>query len=62
MSYLLSCFKIYFAIKLQSSAFAPRFQNPLEAAKRKSSRVLEQSKTFRVHAGRRKSRQRLGLR
>src|SRR5471032_2091027 len=34
-AYLVSRFEIYFAIKLQSSAFAPRFQNPLEAAKRR---------------------------
>jgi hypothetical protein len=59
---LVSRFEIYFAIKIQSSAFAPRFQNPFEAAKRKSSRGLEHSKTLRVHDGRRKSRQRLGLR
>jgi hypothetical protein len=32
---LVSRFEIYFAIKIQSSAFAPRFQNPLEAAKRR---------------------------
>jgi len=32
---LVSRFEIYFAIKFQSSAFAPRFQNPLEAAKRR---------------------------
>jgi hypothetical protein len=32
---LVSRFEIYFAIKLQSSAFAPRFQNPFEAAKRR---------------------------
>jgi len=32
---LVSRFEIYFAIKIQSSAFAPRFQNPSEAAKRR---------------------------
>jgi hypothetical protein len=34
-AYLVSRFEIYFTIKLQSSAFAPRFQNPFEAAKRR---------------------------
>jgi hypothetical protein len=34
-THLVSRFEIYFAIKIQSSAFAPRFQNPSEAAKRR---------------------------
>jgi hypothetical protein len=42
--YLVSRFEIYFAIKIQSSAFAPRFQNPSEAAKRRP-------KTARRHKG-----------